>query len=104
MKEIFGDDCFRVLDDDKLVLFYFSATWCRPCKKFTPLMEQISEKINNVNFYKIMIDNDENEEICEKFKIESVPTVFLLKNRNSLGSVSGANINNVLLLIKKNLK
>ena len=48
-----------------------------------------------------MIDNDENEEICEKFKIESVPSVFLLKNRNSLGNVSGANINNVLLLIKK---
>lgn len=104
MKEIIGDDCFRVLDDDNLVLFYFSATWCGPCKKFTPVMEQISEKINNVNFYKIMIDNDENEEICEKFKIESVPTVFLVKNRTSLGNVSGANINKVLLLIKKNLK
>ena len=104
MKEIFGDDCFRVLDDDNLVLFYFSATWCGPCKKFTPLMEQISEKINNVSFYKIMIDNDENEEICEKFKIESVPSVFLLKNRTSLGNVSGANINKVLLLIKNNLK
>ena len=51
-------------------------------------MEQVSEKINNVIFYKIMIDNDENEEICEKFKIESVPSVFLLKNRNSLGNVS----------------
>lgn len=104
MKEIIGDDCFRVLDDDNFVLFYFSATWCGPCKKFTPVMEQISEKINNVNFYKIMIDNDENEEICEKFKIESVPTVFLVKNRTSLGNVSGANINKVLLLIKNNLK
>ena len=104
MKEISGDDCFRVLDDDNLVLFYFSATWCGPCKKFTPLMEQISEKINNLIFYKIMIDNDENEEICEKCQIKSVPTCYLIKDRSSLGHVVGADLNNIIFLLNKKVK
>ena len=69
MKEISGDDCFRVLDSSKPVFLYFSATWCGPCKKLTPLLEQIANKYKEqVDFYKILIDNDENEEIVLNLK------------------------------------
>ena len=27
-----GDDCFKVLDSEKPILFYFTASWCGPCK------------------------------------------------------------------------
>ena len=99
-----GDECFKVLDNAGLQLFYFTATWCGPCKKITPIIEEISEKLKEkVVFYKIQIDDDSNDEICEKCRIESVPTFILFKERNSLGIINGTDINKLLSLIKNNI-
>ena len=104
MKEICGDDCFRSLDDNKLVLFYFTASWCGPCQRISPQIEELSNKISDkVNFYKISIDNDENSELCEKCQIKSVPTFILFKERNSLGINNGGKLEELILLIKNNL-
>ena len=51
-----------------------------------------------------MIDNDENEEICEKCQIKSVPTCYLIKDRSSLGYVVGADLNNIIFLLNKKVK
>ena len=99
-----GDECFRVLDNKNLILFYFTASWCGPCKKISPVIEELSEKLKEkVIFYKIQIDDESNEEICEKCQIKSVPTFILFKERNSLGIVNGTDINKILTLIKNNI-
>lgn len=104
MKEICGDDCFRVLDDNKLILFYFTASWCGPCQRISPQIEELSNKISEkVNCYKISIDNDENSEVCEKCQIKSVPTFILFKERNSLGIINGGKLEELINLIKNNL-
>ena len=104
MKEVSGDDCFRVLDDSKMVLFYFTASWCGPCQRISPKVEELSNKISErVNTYKISIDNDENSEICEKCQIKSVPTFILFKERNSLGIINGGKLEELINLIKNNL-
>ena len=105
MKEVSGDDCFRVLDDSKMVLFYFTASWCGPCQRISPKVEELSNKISEkVNTYKISIDDDENSEICEKCQIKSVPTFILFKNRSSLGIINGGKLDELILLIKNNLQ
>lgn len=105
MNEISGDDCFRVLDDNKLVLFYFTASWCGPCQKIFPKVKELSEKISQkVSCYKISIDDDENSEICEKCQIKSVPTFILFKQRNSLGIINGGKLDELIQLIKNNLR
>ena len=91
-----GDECFRVLDNKDLLLFYFTASWCGPCKQISPVVEELSEKLKEkVIFYKIKIDDESNEEICEKCQIKSVPTFILFKGRNSLGIVNGTDINKI---------
>ena len=40
--EIIKSDELR-LHDNKIICLYFSASWCAPCKKFTPLL---------IDFYK----------------------------------------------------
>lgn len=105
MKEVSGDDCFRVLDDSKMVLFYFTASWCGPCQKISPKIEELSDKISEkVSTYKISIDNDENEEVCEKCQIKSVPTFILFKERSSLGIINGGKLDELINLIKNNLQ
>ena len=104
MKELVGDECFNKLDEKGYILFYFGASWCKPCQEILPLMEDLKSQYdpNLIQFYKI--DIDENEELSSTWNIKSVPTFYLLHKNNLLGSCSGADItkiNELLLMIKK---
>ena len=48
-----------------------------------------------IKIYKIDIDDDENEKMCKIFKVESVPLYFLLKNKECINNVKGADINGI---------
>ncbi|RWW14682.1 hypothetical protein GW17_00021530 [Ensete ventricosum] len=37
-------------------IFYFTATWCGPCRAIAPVIEQLSQKFPHVTTYKIDID------------------------------------------------
>ena len=100
-----SDDIGKLMGQDCYLFFYFTASWCAPCKHIYPDIERLSqEHKEKVQFYKI--DIDENEELSSTWNIKSVPTFYLLHNNNLLGSCSGADINKVkelLLIIKKEI-
>ena len=84
--------------DKNLSLLYFTAKWCGPCKKISPLIEKLSIYLNengyNIKLYKIDIDN--NEEFCNKCEIKSVPTFFIMNHKVLLSSITGSNIDKVI--------
>lgn len=94
MKEISGDDCFKVLDNNKYILLYFGASWCSPCQKVLPLMDNLINEYdsNLIDFYKIDIDRSENKTICDKCKIKSVPAFLLFNGRIFINRTKGNNI------------
>ena len=54
----------------------FSATWCAPCRALGETLSKVEDiTIENV-------DIDDNEELCEKYNIRSVPTLIFLNNEN----------------------
>lgn len=55
---------------DKLTLFDFWANWCAPCKKISPVYEQMSNTTPNAEFYKINVE--EQPEIIEEVTIRGV--------------------------------
>lgn len=65
----------------------FSATWCAPCRALGETLSKVEDiTIENV-------DIDDNEELCEKYNIRSVPTLIFLNNENkevgrSVGNIS----------------
>ena len=61
-----------------LVLIDFYATWCGPCKMLSPIVDELSEELPNVQFFKV--DVDENEELVEMFGIEAMPTLIILRD------------------------
>ena len=74
-------------DDSKLFILYFTATWCGPCKRIYPLVNSIIKKLPEQYkelflFYKV--DIDDNDEICTKYDISSVPTFILLDNDDTI--------------------
>jgi thioredoxin 1 len=100
MEEITPENISQILNQDEYLLFYFTAKWCGPCQKIKPMILKLKEGLqtDKVKFY--MIDIDENDELCEKCKVTSVPTFILFKNKKSLGQTKGANIVPVAELIK----
>jgi thioredoxin 1 len=100
MDEITEDNIRDILNQSEYLLFYFTAKWCGPCQTIKPLILKLKEglKTDNIKFY--LIDIDENDDLCEKCKVTSVPTFILFKDKKEVGQTKGANILSVAELIK----
>ena len=61
-----------------LMLVDFFATWCKPCKVISPMLEEIEEETRG-KVRVIKIDLDKNQRLAAEMKIKSVPTVCLYK-------------------------
>lgn len=68
----------EVINEEGTVVIDFYATWCRPCKIMTPIIEEIANENKNVKFVKI--DIDKNEELAIKYNVMSIPTIIIMKN------------------------
>lgn len=55
----------------------FYATWCGPCKRLAPIMEELAEEYcEQVIFYKV--DTDKERELAYFFQISSIPTLLFV--------------------------
>jgi len=66
-----ADSC-EVLKDKMLVLIYFSAHWCPPCRMFTPTLKQFYENYKKVSGGKDQIEivyasSDQNENQFQEY-------------------------------------
>lgn len=72
----------------------FSATWCGPCKMLAPVIEAVSDEMDNVSFYNV--DIDENEKLADEYGIVSVPSVLVFKDGEKKGMLIGFKQKDVL--------
>ncbi len=56
-----------------LTIKYFTASWCGPCKMFSPIFDKAMME-TGVNYQKIDVDN--NKDIAVNYGIMSVPTLI----------------------------
>lgn len=60
---------------DKPCIIDFYATWCGPCKRLAPILEEISKEYQG-KIYVYKIDIDKEKELAKTWGIRSVPTMF----------------------------
>lgn len=77
----------EVMNTDKKVVIDFWAGWCGPCKMMAPVIEELAKDNPDVKVCKVNID--EEPKIADAFKIVSIPTVVVIKDREIIDSVVG---------------
>ncbi|MBQ0089641.1 MAG: thioredoxin [Prevotellaceae bacterium] len=73
----------------KPMMIDFSASWCGPCKKMGPIVENLANKYEG----QILIgkcDVDENSELVEKFGIRNIPAIMFIKGGELVDKTIGA--------------
>ena len=76
---------------NRLIVLDFTATWCAPCQALVPHLNNLNTKYQNVLFFKIDVDNEEHSDTLNTYSISAMPTVILIRNREIVASLVGAN-------------
>jgi len=76
---------------DKLVVIMCSATWCTPCKKYAPQLDQMTVEYPDVTF--LHVDVDEMEDYCKDVNV--VPTFKFYKNGKEVYTYGGINLGQI---------
>jgi thioredoxin 1 len=64
----------------KVVVIDFWATWCGPCIKLGPVVEELAEKYADRGVVVGKINIDEDSEIVSENRVRNIPTVLFFKN------------------------
>lgn len=78
MVKAINENEFSEVTKEGTVLVDCFASWCGPCRMLSPIVDQVSEEVKDVNFYKLDVDDAEN--ITNEFGIMSIPTLLVFKD------------------------
>lgn len=87
MAKIINSQEFDNTIESGVVVVDFFATWCGPCKMLSPVIDELSGELENVNFVKV--DIDQSMDLAQKFKIVSVQTLKVFKNGEEVDTLMG---------------
>ncbi len=76
--ELTQKDFDDFLKENENVLVDFWADWCMPCIMMAPVVEELSKKMDDVEFAKV--DVSENQALASKFNVSSIPNFILFQN------------------------
>jgi len=78
-KQLSVEEYNASIPKDKTVLVDFGATWCPPCVKMVPVLDEL-EKDKNLSFQLIKIDGGVHLELMKTMNVESLPVFIVYKN------------------------
>jgi len=65
----------------------YEADWCFPCKQLAPIFEELSNEMDNLNFFKLNVD--ESGDIAQSYGVRGIPTLIVFKNGEETNRIVG---------------
>ena len=79
------------------MLVDFWASWCGPCKMFSPIVDEFAEE--NQGKVKVgKINIDEEPDLAAQFRVMSIPTAMLFENGQVKETYTDSMLGNVVLV------
>ena len=79
----------EVFQAQKPVLAYFWASWCGPCRLVSPSIESVADTYGD-RLKVVKLEVDPNPDAVAKCKVEGVPALRLIKDKEIVESHEGA--------------
>ncbi|MDO4566664.1 MAG: thioredoxin [Oscillospiraceae bacterium] len=77
----------EVTNSERTVLLDFWAEWCGPCRRLSPLIDELSEEHADVKFGKVNVD--EQPELASKYGVMSIPMLVVFKGGEAVSTSVG---------------
>ena len=62
---------------DKPAIVDFTATWCGPCQRIAPILDQLAAEYDGkIVIYKV--DIDKNRDLAKAFNVSSIPAILYI--------------------------
>ena len=90
---------FSQNNSNKLIILYFTADWCGPCKAIKPYIIEQAIKFENVFINIINVDDDDCQDFINDFSITAMPTFIFYKNSLEVGKVIGCDKEKITSLL-----
>lgn len=78
----------EILNAEGLVVADFWAPWCGPCRKLSPVLDEI-EKSFDGKIKLVKINADESLEILKKFSVSGLPSILVFKDGEAIERMAG---------------
>ena len=75
--ELTAENFNDVAEKNPILIIDFWAPWCGPCRQFAPIYEETAGEYPDIAFGKV--NTEEQQDIAGYFKIQSIPTVMIIR-------------------------
>lgn len=80
----------KQIENSKIpVMVDFWASWCGPCRSLAPILEEVDKAVSGKALI-AKVNVDEEQELAERFKIMSIPTIIIFKNGIEVKKIIGS--------------
>lgn len=88
--------------NDSGSVVYFTATWCGPCRKISPVFEELASSAEASKTF-LKVDVDDQPDIAAAAQVTAMPTFVFYKGGKKVDTMVGADVNKLQDLTKAHL-